>query len=242
MSEEIPKTRILVAEDEEHLRNLIELHLESQGYEVEKAVDGVDALKKFRKMGPWDLIILDVMMPQLDGFSVLQEIRQTSEVPVVFLTALGSGVDLVKGFNLGADDYITKPFTFREVTVRIEAILRRVAWIQNTPPRSIIYTNGDIQLDTKLRQAIVRGENCHVTPIEYGLLYYFMTHIGAATDKEVLFQEVWGYEFQGSTNLVEVGVRRLREKIEVDPSKPQYIRTVRGVGYRFCRIEPSKAS
>ncbi len=242
MSEEKPKTRILVAEDEEALRNLIELHLESSGYEVEVAVDGVDALKQFNGKGPWDLIILDIMMPRLDGFSVLTSIRKTSEVPVVFLTALGSGDDLVRGFNLGADDYITKPFTFREVTVRIEAILRRIAWIQGVTLQPIFYTCGDIELNTKLRQTIVRGEPCHVTPIEYGLLYYFMTHIDAAIDKELLFREVWGYEFEGSTNLVEVGVRRLREKIEEDPSKPEYIRTVRGVGYRFCSVGPGRES
>jgi DNA-binding response OmpR family regulator len=238
MSEEALKARILVAEDEELLRNLIALQLESVGYEVVVAADGIEALKKYYNKGPWDLIVLDIMMPQLDGFSVLQNIRETSEVPVVFLTALGSGDDLVRGFNLGADDYITKPFTFREVTVRIEAILRRVAWMQNSAPDPIIYTNGDIQLDTKLRQVIVKGKDRHVSPIEYGLLYYFMTHIGAATEKEELFREVWGYEFQGSTNLVEVGVRRLREKIEDDPSKPRYIRTIRGVGYRFCHVEP----
>lgn len=240
MSEETEKTRILVAEDEEPLRNLIKLHLESNGYEVGAAEDGVDALEKFRDEGPWDLVILDIMMPRLDGFSVLQEIRKTSEVPVIFLTALGSGDDIVKGFNLGADDYITKPFTFREVAVRIKAILRRVAWMKLPPAQPSVLRSGDIELKTELRQVIVRGTPCHVTPIEYGLLQYFMTHFDSAIDKNVLFQEVWGYEYEGSTNLVEVGIRRLREKIEVDPSKPKYIRTIRGVGYRFHKFDPVK--
>jgi DNA-binding response OmpR family regulator len=239
MSEETAKPRILVAEDEAPLRNLIQLHLESQGYEVVAAVDGVDALEKFHEEGPWDLVILDIMMPGLDGFTVLQEIRKRSEVPAVFLTALGSGDDIVKGFNIGADDYITKPFTFREVAVRIKAILRRVAWMKLPPSRPTVLRSGDIELKTELRQVIVRGKSCHVTPIEYGLLQYFMTHFDSAVDKNVLFQEVWGYEYEGSTNLVEVGIRRLREKIELDPSKPKYIRTIRGIGYRFNKLEPS---
>ena len=239
MTEEPKKNRILVAEDEAPLRNLIKLHLESNGYEVGAAINGVDALEKFHEEGPWDMIVLDIMMPELDGFSVLQEIRKTSEVPVVFVTALGSGDDIVKGFNLGADDYITKPFTFREVAVRIEAILRRVAWLKLPPPEPTGLRSGDIELNTELRQVIVRGEHCHVTPIEYGLLQYFMARLDSAIDKEELFREVWGYEFEGSTNLVEVGIRRLREKIEEDPSKPQYIRTIRGVGYRFRKFDPS---
>lgn len=238
MPEEPDLKRILVAEDEEPLRNLIQLHLASNNYEVKTAVDGVDALEKFYKAGHWDLIILDIMMPRLDGFAVLQEIRKTSEAPVIFLTALGSGDDIVKGFNLGADDYITKPFTFLEVAVRIEAILRRVAWSQQSSSQTTVLRNGDIELNTKLRQVTIKGEPVHFTPTEYSLLRYFLTHIDVAIEKDVLFQEVWGYEFESSTNLVEVGVRRLRTKIEDDPAKPKYIRTIHGVGYKFCRVEP----
>lgn len=239
MSRKMTKIRILVAEDEEPLRNLIKLHLESNGYEAETAEDGVEALEVFYQRGPWDLVVLDIMMPKLDGFAVLEEIRKTSDVPAIFITALGSGDDIIKGFNLGADDYITKPFTFREVAVRIEAILRRVVWMQQPPRKPVVLMNGDIELNTELRQVVVRGELCHLTPVEYGLLLHFIARVDGTIEKEELFREVWGYEFEGSTNLVEVGVRRLREKIEVEPSKPEYIRTVRGVGYRFCRIEPS---
>jgi len=238
MAKKTEKTRILVAEDEEPLRNLMQLHLESSGYEVGTAVDGVDALEMFRGQGPWNLVILDIMMPRLDGFSTLQEIRKTSEVPAVFLTALGSGDDIIKGFGLGADDYITKPFTFREVAVRIEAILRRVSWMKSPPRPPTVLRSGDIELNTELRQLLVKGESRHVTPIEYGLLQYFMANLDSAIDKEELFREVWGYEFEGSTNLVEVGIRRLREKIEVNPSKPKYITTIRGIGYRFHKFEP----
>ncbi len=242
MAEETEKIRILVAEDEEPLRNLMQLHLESNGYEVGAVEDGVAALEMFHEQGPWNLVILDIMMPRLDGFSTLQEIRKTSEVPAVFLTALGSGDDIVTGFSLGADDYITKPFTFREVAVRIEAILRRVNWMKSPPPQPTTLRSGDIKLNTELRQVIVRGEPCHVTPIEYGLLQYFMTNLDSAIDKEDLFREVWGYEFEGSTNLVEVGIRRLREKIEENPSKPKYISTIRGIGYRFHKFEPARTT
>ena len=242
MYEELEKRRILIAEDEEPLRDLIQRHLESLGYEVTSAEDGIDALEKFRGKGPWDMIALNIMMPRLDGFAVLQEIRKTSEVPVIFLSALDSSDDIVRGFDLGADDYITKPFTLREVAVRIKAILRRVDWLRRSPIRPAVLRNGDIELDTKLRQVIIRGEPVHFTPVEYNLLQYFLMHIDAVIKKDELFREVWGYEFKGSTNLVEVAVRRLRAKIEDDPANSQYIRTVRGVGYKFCHVEPSDAS
>ncbi|RME85768.1 MAG: DNA-binding response regulator [Caldilineae bacterium] len=227
------KRRILIAEDEAPLRNLIELSLKANDYEVINAVDGKEALERFKHEQPIDMVILDVMMPHVDGFTVLQKIREVSEVPVVMLTALGSGDDIVKGFQLGADDYITKPFTFREVAARIEAILRRVEWMNLPPPEPVILRRGDIEIDKELHTVKVRGEECHVTPIEFELLKYFMSHPDQVIGKEELFREVWGYEFEGSTNLVEVGVRRLRSKIERDPSHPEYIITVRGAGYLF---------
>lgn len=233
MSSVKTKTRILIAEDEAPLRNLIELSLKANGYDVTHAVDGRDTLVKFDKSPEFDLIILDVMMPYLDGFSVLQEIRRRSQVPVVMLTALGSGDDIVKGFNLGADDYITKPFTFREVAVRIEAILRRVMWLKQAAPEPKVLRAGDIFMDVDAHQVLVQGEPCHLTPIEFSLLQYFMSHMDQVIGKQELFRSVWGYEFEGSTNLVEVGVRRLREKVEPNPAEPRYIHTVRGAGYRF---------
>lgn len=238
MSNHTPKARVLVAEDEASLRNLLDLSLTAQQYEVIHAVDGRDALTQLKAHPDIDMIILDIMMPHLDGFSVLQEVRKTSDIPIVILTALGSGDDIIKGFNLGADDYITKPFTFREVSVRIDAILRRVQWIrQPPPPPPTVYRAGDVVLDIVAHQILVHDKPCHVTPIEFNLLRYFMGHPDQIISKDELFREVWGYEFEGSTNLVEVAVRRLREKIEQTPSDPELIRTVRGVGYRF--IPPS---
>ena len=229
------KARILIAEDEAPLRNLIELSLKANGYEVVATDDGETALEQFRSNGPFDLVILDVMMPHRDGFSTLAEIRKQSEVPAVMLTALGSSDDVVRGFELGADDYITKPFTFREVAARIEAILRRVAWMKQAPAIADdhLLRNGEIAMDIDGHTVTVRGQPIHLTPIEFNLLRYLMSHPGQVVGKEELFREVWGYEFEGSTNLVEVGVRRLREKVEDSPSSPTYIQTVRGVGYKM---------
>ncbi|NOZ71321.1 MAG: response regulator transcription factor [Chloroflexi bacterium] len=234
-------SRILIAEDEAPLRNLVELSLKNKRYEVIPAEDGQEALERFRNEGPFDLVILDIMMPKKDGFSVLEEIRRESDVPVVMLTALGAADDIVRGFHLGADDYITKPFTFREVAARIEAILRRIRWMKEEELSTQIIRMGGIQLDTETRQVIVGGKIIEVTPIEFKLLHYFMAHDNETISKQRLFEEVWGYEFEGSTNLVEVGVRRLREKIEEDPSHPQYIITVRGMGYRFQIPENQRA-
>lgn len=233
MAATAPKARILVAEDEPALRNLLEISLRANQYQVYQAVDGQDALDQVSAHPDIDLIILDIMMPRLDGFAVLQEIRKVSEVPIVILTALGSSEDMVKGFSLGADDYITKPFTFLEVSARIEAILRRVRWLTQpvTPPT--MFRAGHVVLDIEAHSVTVQGVICHMTPIEFSLLRYFMTRPDQVITKDDLFRDVWGYEFEGSTNLVEVAVRRLREKVELNPSDPQLIRTVRGAGYRF---------
>ncbi len=229
--------RILIAEDEAPLRDLIELSLSAIDYDVVSVADGEAALDAFRNESPFDMVVLDIMMPRVNGFTVLEEIRKSSAVPVVFLTALGSGDDIVKGFHLGADDYITKPFTFREVAARVEAILRRVKWMTQPDPAEKVLRNGDIELDVEFRHVTVRGTKRQVTPIEFELLRYMMMHIDQPIGKEELFREVWGYEFEGSTNLVEVGIRRLRSKIEEDPSDPRYILTLRGVGYRLRALD-----
>ncbi len=233
MAASAPKARILIAEDEPALRNLLEISLTANGYRVFQAVDGQDTLDQIKAHPDIDLIILDIMMPRLDGFTVLQELRKISEIPVVILTALGSSEDMVKGFSLGADDYITKPFTFLEVAARIEAILRRVRWLTQPAAPPTVFRTGHVILDIEAHTVTVQGALCHMTPIEFSLLRYFMTRPEQVITKDDLFRDVWGYEFEGSTNLVEVAVRRLREKIELNPSDPQLIRTVRGAGYRF---------
>jgi len=226
--------RILVAEDEENLRSLLKLSL-SRAYEVETAEDGLAALEAFESR-PADMVILDIMMPRMDGLTACEQIRRRSEVPIIMLTALGSADDVVKGFNLGADDYITKPFTFKELIVRIEAVFRRLDWMQQPPPAQVI-VNGELRVDVDSRQVWLRDAEIHLTPIEFQLLHYLMARPGQSVSKEDLFRQVWGYDFSGGTNLVEVGIRRLREKIEWDPSNPAMILTMRGVGYKF-RLPP----
>jgi DNA-binding response OmpR family regulator len=205
--------------------------LESTGYQVFPAEDGQQAIDIF-DVQPVDLVVLDIMMPRMDGFSVCRYIRKRSDVPIMMLTALGNTDDLVQGFELGADDYIAKPFTFKEVEARIQAILRRVEWSQRRPSPSVI-SIGRVKIDTESYEVFVNGESRHLTPIEFQLLHYLMSHAGQTMSKATLFQEVWGYDFTGGTNLVEVGIRRLREKVEEDPSRPTHILTVRGAGYRF---------
>jgi len=232
------KRRILLADDEPALRSIIGKSLEKSGFEVLLAADGREALDIFERE-PTDLVLLDIIMPEVDGFTVCQEIRKRSDVPVVMLTALGDTNSIVKGFHLGADDYICKPFKFQELKARIEAILRRVQWFEKREPPQII-TIGGVSIDAGTHEVKVNGKPVHLTPIEFGLLHYLMARPGQAISKETLFHEVWGYSFVGETNLVEVAVRRLREKIEPAPSDPQYILTVRGVGYKFVSRIPER--
>ncbi len=230
-----PRRRILVAEDEINLRNLLQRSL-GQCYDVEAVADGVAAVGAFEAW-PADMVILDIMMPRLDGFGVCEQIRAQSDVPIIMLTALGGVDDIVKGFNLGADDYITKPFTFRELMARVEAVFRRSDWVRVPMPARVI-VNGELRINVDSRQVLCTGQEVHLTPVEFQLLHYLASHAGQVISKEVLFREVWGYDLAGGTNLVEVGVRRLREKIEHDPSRPLMILTVRGAGYKF-RLPPA---
>lgn len=227
------QAKILVAEDEAPLRNLVRMSLEAIGHQVVVASDGAEALAAFAAQ-PFDLIMLDVMMPQVDGFGVCREIRTRSDVPIIMLTALDSTDDMVRGFELGADDYIAKPFSFREVQARIYAILRRNQWIQERR-QPLVLENGRVKMDVVAQQASIDGRPIHLTPIEFKLLFTLMNNAGQVMPKNALFLDVWGYEFIGGTNLVEVTVRRLREKIEPDPSQPTYLLTVRGTGYKFRR-------
>lgn len=226
---------ILVAEDEEFLRNLLLVSLEREGFSVVTAHDGIDALESFDSQ-QIDLVLLDVLMPRMDGFEVCSEIRKRSDVPVVLLTALNSPDDVVQGFELGADDFISKPFTFREVNARIQAILRRIGWSRERPS-FLIMRYGDIVLNDEEHTVFARDEAVHLTPIEYQLLHYLMSNANRPISKDKLFHEVWGYDFTGGTNLVEVAMRRLREKVELKPSTPEYLVTVRGAGYKFAHTE-----
>jgi len=228
----LDKPHILIAEDEEFLRNLLFVSLEREGFAVVAARDGIDALDSFDSQH-FDLVLLDVLMPRMDGFEVCAEIRKRSDVPIVMLTALNSPDNVVQGFELGADDFISKPFTFREVNARIQAILRRIGWSRERPS-FLIMQFGEVILNDEEHTVDVRGQAVHLTPIEYQLLHYLMSNVNRPISKDKLFHEVWGYDFTGGTNLVEVAMRRLREKVESQPSAPEYLLTVRGAGYKFA--------
>ena len=223
---------VLVVDDEDALCTLLQISLQRQGYRVVIAHNGREALDVVanRKV---DLVLLDVMMPEMDGFTTCIELRKRTDVPIVLLTALNRPDDIVHGFSLGADDYITKPFTFKEVEVRLQAILRRMNWNQERVTQQQVITVQDVMVNDDVHEVTVRGESVHLTPIEYQLLRTLMNSPDKPVSKEDLFQSVWGYNMAGGTNLVEVAMRRLREKVELDPSNPIYLLTVRGVGYKF---------
>lgn len=225
------RVHILVVEDEVTFQKLLSTSLERQGHTVTVAGTGAEALALLREK-QIDLVLLDILLPDMNGFNICQELRTFSRVPVVMLTALNRTDDIVHGFNVGADDYITKPFRIREVQVRIQAILRRLRWHHSQLPGEMI-RGGGISINERTQEVLVRGKNVHLTPIEYRLMRYLMERPNRPISKGELFQEVWGYNLTGGTNLVEVAIRRLRSKIEESPSQPKLIVTVHAVGYKF---------
>lgn len=226
------RKRILVVDDDPKLVDLIRTALERAEYAVATAPNGLQGDKVFRS-NPVDLILLDVMMPQRDGFDMLRDVRAISPVPIIMLSALTDTENVVKGLELGADDYITKPFELKEVLARVNAALTRVER-GKTSDKKRIYSFGGVSLDLDRGTAHLRNQEVALTPIELELLHYMMMHAGRLLERETLLRDVWGYDYFGKTNLVDVAIRRLREKIEVDPSNPAYLLTVRGQGYRFA--------
>jgi DNA-binding response OmpR family regulator len=225
-----PPRRILVADDDNAIATLIQATLRSR-YELVTVTNGMEALNAFGKQA-FDVVLLDVMMPYVDGFEACQRIREQSDVPIVILTSRDGTDDIVHGFELGADDYITKPFKTAELLARIESILRRVEGYKSrrAPP---VVRIGPLEIDEPRHRVTVRGSEVNLTPMEFELLYFLAANAGQVFDRETLFREVWGYEYVGETNLVDVCVRRLREKVEDVPSRPHLIVTVRGVGYKL---------
>lgn len=230
--EESPPRRILVADDDPAIVTLIVTTLDNPRYELVTVSNGLEAIAAF-EASSFDAVILDVMMPFADGFQVCRHIRERSDVPILILTARSGTEDVVHGFELGADDYIPKPFKTAELIARMEAILRRVEGYQNrrAPP---IVELGELHIDMPRHRVLVRGTEVNLTPMEFELLYFLAANVGQVFDRETLYREVWGYDHVGETNLVDVCVRRLREKVEAEPSRPTLIMTVRGVGYKFA--------
>jgi two-component system response regulator MtrA len=224
--------RILIADDDPSIAALIKVTLENPRYSITAVSNGLEAIKAFEE-GSFAMIMLDVMMPYVDGFEVCQRVRAESDVPIIMLTARDGTDDIVHGFELGADDYITKPFKAAELIARVEAILRRVEGYQSRRAPPIVRV-GELEIDEPRHRVTVRGQEVNLTPMEFELLYFLAANAGQVFDRETLFREVWGYEYVGETNLVDVCVRRLREKVEVTPSRPRIILTVRGIGYRLA--------
>jgi len=223
---------VLIVDDEKMIRSLLKMSLQRMGYEVTTAESGEEALRIFEEAS-FDLVLLDILMPGIDGFTVCTELRRISDVPIVMLTALNRPDDIVRGLELGADNYITKPFTFKEVEARIRAILRRA--IQRTEPEDVqVLEYGDVRLDSGLRAATVAGTLVELTRTEYQLLHHLMLNVDRPVSKEDLLERVWGYEASDTnSNIVELAIRRLRKKVEEDASHPDRLITVRGVGYKF---------
>ena len=223
--------RVLVVDDEPRMIGVIRMNLELEGYQVFAATNGIEALDEVRKNIP-DLIILDVMMPELDGFETLRMLREFSNVPVIMLTAKGEEEDIVYGLELGADDYVTKPFGARALTSRVKAVLRRVGSVVE-PGEAILKIDDRLQVDFNKHEVIVEGEHIKLRPTEYRLLYHLIENAGWTLTHEQILAKVWGYEYRDESHYVRLYVNYLRDKIEEDPSNPKYILTERGVGYRF---------
>ena len=224
--------RILVVDDEPRMIGFIRMNLELEGHQVIEAHSGLEALEAVRTKLP-DVILLDVMMPDLDGFETLRMLREFSSIPVIMLTAKGEENDKVYGLELGADDYITKPFGPRELSSRIKAVLRRAEMPSSSPDQATLRIDDRLSVDFNRREAIVNGERIKLRPTEYRLLYHLIENAGWTVPHEQLLAKVWGYEYRDEAHYVRLYVNYLREKIEEDPSNPKYILTERGVGYRF---------
>lgn len=225
--------KILVVDDEKPISDIIKFNMVKEGYEVVTAFDGREALEMFEAERP-DILILDLMLPEMDGLEVARTIRKTSNVPIIVLSAKDSEFDKVIGLEIGADDYMTKPFSNRELQARVKAILRRTdLTIENQEAEAALteIVIGDLQILTNAFVVKKHGEELDLTHREFELLYHLATHIGQVMTREHLLETVWGYDYFGDVRTVDVTIRRLREKIEDIPSRPEYILTRRGVGY-----------
>ena len=225
------KPRILVVDDELSIIKFLRANLEAKGYNVLAAMDGAQALQTFEMELP-DLVVLDIMMPKMDGFEVCRRLREWSQVPVIMLSALGDEGDKVKCLDLGADDYITKPFGASELIARVRAVLRRTEGA-GTIPTQPSFTSGDLEINFVKRRVTVAGNEVKLTPTEYALLQEFVLNAGKVLTHTYLLNKVWGSEYREDTQYLHVFVRRLRAKLEPDPTNPRYILTVPGVGYQF---------
>ncbi|MBD2525730.1 response regulator transcription factor RpaB [Nostoc sp. FACHB-133] len=237
------KGTILIVDDEASIRRILQTRLEMIGYSVVTASDGEEALSAFRLLTP-DLIVLDVMMPKLDGYGVCQELRKQSDVPIIMLTALADVADRITGLKLGADDYMTKPFSPKELEARIACVLKRRSHKTNINaiPNSLIIHAGNLKIDTSKRQVHKNEQRIRLTGVEFSLLELLVNHSGKIFSRVEILQQLWGFvpEMNTDTRVVDVHISRLRTKVESDPNDPEFIITARGNGYFFPRIIDSE--
>ncbi len=226
---------ILIVDDEPRIRDFVRMNLEIEHYIVIEADNGIEALDQLREHLP-DLVVLDVMMPEMDGFETLKAMREVSTVPVIMLTVRQDEQDRIRGLDLGADDYIAKPFNPRELLSRIRALLRR-SLLPPPARKTEIVVDPDLKIDFSRREVMVRGKKVVLRPTEYRLLYHLVNNAGHLLTHETLLSKVWGREYRDEAHYLRLYITYLRQKIEKDPGHPQYILTERGVGYRFRELE-----
>ena len=231
-------TRILLVEDEENYRVPLAFSLRRDGFDVVQAADGVEAVEVFEAAGPSgggsiDLVLLDLMLPRLSGIEVCRRIRRTSTVPVIMLTARDSEADTVVGLRIGADDYVTKPYSYRELLARVNAVLRRSHGEEQEPAEPVLEV-GRVRMDVERHEVTVDGEAVAMPPREFELLELFMRHPGRVLARGEIIDRVWGADYVGDTKTLDVHVKRIRAKIEVEPGEPKLLITVRGVGYKLA--------
>jgi DNA-binding response OmpR family regulator len=234
----VKKTTIVAADDDPQLLRLITRNLEFEGYAVLPTSDGQQALEQLEAHSP-DLVLLDVMMPKMDGFTVCQRVREFSAVPIIIVTARGQDQDKVRGLDLGADDYLTKPFSVDELLARVRAVLRRAQFTANEHTHALRTTStiGDLTIDYSQHLVTKAGQEFLLTAIEYRILAYLAQNVGRVVTQDLLLEHVWGSEYLGESHMLQVNINRLRRKIEADPSHPRYILTKVGVGY-FLAAQP----
>lgn len=223
--------KILVVEDDRNISDLIRMYLEKEGFEVQTAFDGGTAVETFRTMQP-DMVLLDIMLPVMDGWAVCAKIRETSKVPIIMLTAKGEQIDKILGLEYGADDYMTKPFNILEVKARIKTIMRRASGNVQNEARKVVRVH-DMEINAINRSVTLGGKEVRLTAKEFDLLQVFVNNRGKVFSREALLETVWKYDYTGDARTVDVHIRRLREKIERNPAQPEFIFTKWGVGYYF---------
>ena len=233
-------TKVLVVDDDEHVREVVKLYLENEGFQVLQAADGEEGLRKLEEAVP-DLLVLDIMLPKVEGWEVCRQVRRTGQMPIIMLTAKGEEFDKVLGLELGADDYLTKPFSPRELTARVKAILRRQSFLQTSPPAERVIRQGNLVINLDYHQVQVDDIQVELAPRELELLWFLARNAGRAFSRDQILEQVWGYEYFGDTRTVDVHIKRLRQKLEVPGNPYRYLKTVWGVGYKFeATLEPER--